>query len=75
MQRLDLPQTGHSSCPTRIAGMGALYGFLAENGLFEQTLIVSNGASQFKIGQSANYWVHQERLFQKLWIGHEFKKC
>lgn len=55
--------------------MGALYGFLAENGLFEQTLIVSNGASQFKIGQSANYWVHQERLFQKLWIGHEFKKC
>jgi len=49
--------------------MGALYGFLAENGLFEQTLIVSNGASQFKIGQSANYWVHQERLFQKLWIG------
>jgi hypothetical protein len=59
--------------PVRIATEGALCGSLAAQGLLRGTVIVSDGAGQFKlaqaragIGDHALCWVHAERLVHKL---------
>ena len=59
--------------PVRIATEGALWGSLAAQGLLCGTVIVSDGAGQFKlapaqagIGDHALCWVHAERLVHKL---------
>ena len=59
--------------PVRIATEGALWGSLAAQGLLRGTVIVSDGAGQFKlapaqagVGSHALCWVHAERLVHKL---------
>jgi Transposase IS66 family len=41
-------------------------GAIAEQGLLDGTVIVSDGAGQFKIAEHALCWVHAERLIHKL---------
>ena len=50
----------------RIATEGALWGSLAARGVLDGTVIVSDGAGQFDIGEHALCWVHAERLVHKL---------
>ena len=52
--------------PVRIATEGALWGSLAAQGLLRGTVIVSDGAGQFDVGDHALCWVHAERLVHKL---------
>ena len=52
--------------PVRIATEGALWGSIAAQGLLDGTVIVSDGAGQFDVGQHALCWVHGERLVHKL---------
>jgi hypothetical protein len=52
--------------PVRIASEGALWGRITALGLLEGTIIVSDGAGQFRVGDHALCWVHGERLVHKL---------
>ena len=52
--------------PVRIATEGALWGSIAAHGLLRGTVIVSDGAGQFDVGEHALCWVHAERLVHKL---------
>lgn len=48
--------------PVRIATEGALWGAIQHHGLLPDTVIVSDGAGQFRVGTHALCWVHAERL-------------
>ncbi|MCP4083322.1 MAG: transposase [Planctomycetaceae bacterium] len=52
--------------PVRIASEGALWGRITALGLLKGTIIVSDGAGQFRVGDHALCWVHGERLVYKL---------
>lgn len=44
--------------PVRVATEGALWGSISEQGLLDNTVIVSDGAGQLDIGLHAACWVH-----------------
>jgi hypothetical protein len=52
--------------PVQIATEAALWGSIAEQELLKDTVIVSDGAGQFRIAEHALCWVHAERLIHKL---------
>ena len=52
--------------PLRVASEGALWGRITALGLLDGTVIVSDGAGQFRVGDHALCWVHAERLIHKL---------
>jgi len=52
--------------PVQIATEGAAWGSIAEQGLLDGTVIVSDGAGQFNVADHALCWVHAERLIHKL---------
>jgi hypothetical protein len=52
--------------PVRIATEGALWGAIKAYGLLPGTVIVSDDAGQFRLGEHALCWVHAERLVHKL---------
>jgi len=52
--------------PVRIATEGALWGAIVAQGRLDGTVIVSDGAGQFDVGEHALCWVHAERLVHKL---------
>jgi Transposase IS66 family len=52
--------------PVCIATEGALWGAVADHGFVQNTVIVSDDAGQFAVGQHALCWVHAERLVHKL---------
>ena len=52
--------------PVKIATEAALWGSIHHHGLLNDTVIVSDGAGQFRVGQHALCWVHAERLIHKL---------
>jgi hypothetical protein len=52
--------------PVRIATEGALWGTIQARGLLPGTVIVSDDAGQFRLGEHALCWVHAERLVHKL---------
>jgi len=52
--------------PVKVATEAALWGGLCEQDLLRDTVIVSDGAGQFKLGCHAQCWVHAERLVYKL---------
>jgi len=66
LKRLGLTSLKVHPDPVQIATEGALWGSIAEQGLLEDTVIVSDGAGQFKIAEHALCWVHAERLIHKL---------
>jgi Transposase IS66 family len=52
--------------PALIATEGALWGSVKAHGFLPDTVIVSDDAGQFDVGQHALCWVHSERLVHKL---------
>jgi len=52
--------------PVKLATEGALWAAVKEQGLLGQTVIVSDGAGQFRLTNNALCWVHSERLVHKL---------
>jgi hypothetical protein len=52
--------------PFRIASEGALWGGLTEAKALDGTVILSDGAGQFAIGEHARCWVHMERQIHAL---------
>lgn len=54
------------SSPFKIATEGALWGGICDQGLLKDTVIVSDGAGQFRVSTHALCWVHTERLVHKL---------
>ena len=66
MQRLGLTDLKVQPDPVQVATEAALWGSIAEQGLLKNTVIVSDGAGQFRIAEHALCWVHAERLIHKL---------
>lgn len=52
--------------PIKIATEGALWGAIKAHGLLSDTVVVSDGAGQFRLADHALCWVHAERLVHKL---------
>lgn len=52
--------------PVLIATEGALWGSIKAHGFLPNTVIVSDDAGQFNVGQHGLCWVHAERLIHKL---------
>src|SRR5215210_6543100 len=52
--------------PGRIATEAALWGAIRHHGLLSHTVIVSDDAGQFRLGDHALCWVHAERLVHQL---------
>lgn len=57
--------------PVRIATEGALWGAIQYHGLLADTVILSDDARQFRVGEHALCWVHAERLVHKLDTFHD----
>jgi hypothetical protein len=66
LQNLGLTGLKVRPDPVQIATEAALWGSIAEQGLLDGTVIVSDGAGQFRIKEHALCWVHAERLIHKL---------
>ena len=66
LQKLGLADLKVKPDPVQIATEAALWGSIAEQGLLDGTVIVSDGAGQFRIAEHALCWVHAERLIHKL---------
>ena len=66
LQKLGLTNLTVQPDPVQIATEAALWGSIAEQGLLDGTVIVSDGAGQFRIAEHALCWVHAERLIHKL---------
>jgi Transposase IS66 family len=52
--------------PIMVATEGALWGSVKAHGFLPNTVIVSDDAGQFNVGQHGLCWVHAERLIHKL---------
>jgi hypothetical protein len=63
---LGIDQIAVTPEPVRIATEGALWGTIQARGLLPATVIVSDDAGQFRLGEHALCWVHAERLVHKL---------
>jgi len=66
LKRLAIPPLNVHTKPVRIATQGAVWGCITARGHLKSTVIVSDGAGQFKVGKHAQCWVHAERLIYKL---------
>jgi hypothetical protein len=66
LQVLGFDALGITPDPVKVATEAALWGAICEQGLLDDTVIVSDGAGQFKVGEHALCWVHAERLVYKL---------
>jgi hypothetical protein len=63
---LGIDQLTVAPDPVRIATEGALWGAIQAHGLLPGTVIVSDDAGQFRLGEHALCWLHAERLVHKL---------
>jgi hypothetical protein len=63
---LGLDRLAVTPGPLRNATEGALWGTIQARGLLQGTVIVSDDAGQFRLGEHALCWVHAERLVHKL---------
>jgi len=52
--------------PVKVATEAALWGAICDQDRLRDTVIVSDGAGQFRVGDHALCWVHAERLVHKL---------
>jgi hypothetical protein len=66
LERLGIRGMEGSLGPARVATEGALWGAIRARGLLPGTVIVSDDAGQFLVGEHALCWVHAERLVHKL---------
>ncbi len=66
LARLGIGTLAVTPDPVQVATQGALWGAICHHGLLPGTVIVSDGAGQFRVGLHALCWVHAERLVHKL---------
>jgi Transposase IS66 family len=66
LERLGIRGMDGSLGPARLATEGALWGAIKAHGLLSETVIVSDDAGQFALGEHALCWIHAERLVHKL---------
>ena len=66
LEKLGIAALKVNPDPVLIATEGALWGSVKAHGLMRDTVIVSDDAGQFNIGEHALCWVHAERLVHKL---------
>ena len=66
---LGIDQLAVTPDPVRIATEGALWGAIHHHRFLAETVIVSDDAGQFRLGEHALCWIHAERLVHKL-VGH-----
>jgi hypothetical protein len=66
LDRLGISQLKVTPDPARVATEGALWGSVQAHDFLRDTVIVSDDAGQFAVGQHALCWVHAERLVHKL---------
>jgi Transposase IS66 family len=66
LDRLGISALKVKPDPVLIATEGALWGSINAHGFLPNTVIVSDDAGQFDVGQHALCWVHSERLVHKL---------
>jgi hypothetical protein len=66
LERLGIRGMEGSLGPARLATEGALWGAIQAHGLLPGTVIVSDDAGQFALGEHALCWIHAERLVHKL---------
>ena len=66
LERLGVAALTVTPDPIRIATEGALWGSIHAHEFLRDTVIVSDDAGQFAVGQHALCWVHAERLVHKL---------
>jgi hypothetical protein len=66
LEKLGISALKVNPDPVLIATEGALWGSIKAHGLLPNTVIVSDDAGQFHVGQHGLCWVHAERLVHKL---------
>jgi len=66
LERLGISTLRVHPDPVRVATEAALWGSVKAHGLLPNTVIVSDDAGQFNVGQHGLCWVHGERLVHKL---------
>jgi hypothetical protein len=66
LERLGIAALRVTPNPALIATEGALWGSIKAHGFLPDTVLVSDDAGQFAIGQHALCWIHAERLVHKL---------
>ena len=66
LERLGIRGMQGSLGPARLTTEGALWGAIKAHGLLPGTVIVSDDAGQFALGEHALCWIHAERLVHKL---------
>ena len=66
LDRLGIAALKVSPDPVMVATEGALWGSIKAHGFLSDTVIVSDDAGQFNVGQHGLCWVHAERLIHKL---------
>jgi Transposase IS66 family len=66
LEKLGITALNITPDPVQIATEGALWGSIKAHGLLADTVIVSDDAGQFNVGQHGLCWVHAERLVHKL---------
>ncbi len=65
LARLGIDTLAVTPDPVQMATQGALWGAICHHGLLAGTVIVSDGAGQFRVGIHALCWAHAERLVHK----------
>ena len=66
LDRLGITALNGTPAPVQVATEGALWGSVQAHDFLRDTVIVSDDAGQFTVGQHALCWVHAERLVHKL---------
>jgi hypothetical protein len=66
LDRLGISALKVNPDPVLIATEGALWGSVKAHGFLPNTVIVSDDAGQFDVGEHGLCWVHSERLVHKL---------
>jgi len=66
LEKLGISALKVNPDPVLIATEGALWGSVKAHGFLPSTVIVSDDAGQFNVGQHGLCWVHCERLVHKL---------
>ena len=66
LAKLGIDKLDITPDPVKIATQAALWGSTRDHGLLKDTVIISDGAGQFRIGRHSLCWVHTERLIHKL---------
>ena len=66
LERLGIAALKVTPDPIMVATEGALWGSIKAHGFLPNTVIVSDDAGQFNVGQHALCWIHAERLVHKL---------